>query len=294
MRFQTIKNFVKGLIDSIEDYSIEDGAASRSLNWRTRGDKIELRLGYQIYGTENAGTGSIDGIHTTFRADGTQILYRKRGRKLEYYDTTTLDWVEVGTNLFPALAETDEASFANYASLAGNQMFICSPNSGMYKIMTANPASYTDLTDTSKNFKGYIKIKQNRMFLWNRNEDKTGIYGSYIDTATYTTVAGESIGTGDGADTTFSGTLAFKGGGSVRTCFAVIIKVGGVTTLTDDYNGNLKDSSGVTRGTINYTSGAYDITFGSAPANLAAIVADGFVARIEMRGCGCDEVVSFS
>lgn len=274
MRFQTIKNFIKGLIDAIEDYSIEDGAASRSLNWRTRGDKIELRLGYRVFGTENAGTGSIDGIHTAYKADGTQVLFRKRGRKLEYYNTSTEDWSEVGTDLFPAAAATDEVSFANYASLAGNQMFFSSPNSGMYKIMVANPGSYTDLTDNSKNFKGYIKIANNRMTLRYRNEDKTGEYGSYIDAAAYTTVTAESIGTGDGSDTTFSGTLAFKGGGSTRTCFAVTIKVNGTITLTDDYNGNLKDSSGVIRGTINYTTGAYDITFGTAPGNTHPIVAD--------------------
>src|SRR4051812_18301069 len=98
MRFQTTKNFIKGTIDSIEDYSIPDGAASSSLNWRTRGDKIELRGGYQIFGTEQSGTGSIDGLHTAFKADGTQILFRKRGRKLEYYDTTTEDWVETETD----------------------------------------------------------------------------------------------------------------------------------------------------------------------------------------------------
>jgi len=274
MRFQTIKNFVRGLIDSIEDYSIEDGAASRSLNWLTRGDKIELRLGHQIYGTEQSGTGGIDGLHTAFKADGTQILFRKRGRKLEYFDTITSDWVEVGTDLFPLAAASDEASFANYASLAGNQMFVSSPNSGMYKIMTANPGSYTDLTDPAKNFKGYIKIANNRMTLRYRNEDKTGEYGSYIDAAVYTTVSAEAIGTGDGSDTTFSGTLAFKGGSALRTCFAVTIKVNGAVTLTDDYNGNLKDSSGVVRGTINYTTGAYDITFGTAPGNTHPIVAD--------------------
>lgn len=273
MRFQTIKNFIKGLINSIEDYSIPDGAASDSLNWRTRGDKIELRLGYQVLGTENTGTGSIDGIWTAFKADGTQVLFRKRGRKLEYYNTVTEDWAETGTDIFPAAAASDEASFANYASLAGNQMFVCSPNAGPFKIMTANPGSYTDLT-AANNFQGYIKIKQNRMFLWGRNADKTGIYGSFIDEANYTSVTAESLGTGDGSDTTFSGTLAFKGGGAVRTAFAITIKVNSVITLTDDYSGNLKDSSGVIRGTINYTTGAYDITFGTAPGNTHPIVAD--------------------
>jgi hypothetical protein len=253
MRIKSVPNFLKGLITSIEDYSIPDGAASSILNWRYKGDKIELRKGYKVLGTEQSGTGSIDGLHVTFKANGTQILYRKRGRKLEYYDTTTSDWIEVGSDLFPVAATSDEMSSANYASLAGNQMFICTPNSGPYKIMTANPGSYTDLTDTSKNFQGYIKIKQNRMFLWNRNKDKTGIYGSYIDTGTNTQVTAE-------ATTSLTGTLAFKAGGATRTCFAVAITLTGTGEVyTDDYNGVLTGSLGGT-GTINYTTGAYTLS----------------------------------
>lgn len=253
MRIKEVNTFTKGTINAFEDHSIPDGAASDSKNWLTKGDKIELRRGYKVLGTENSGTGSIDGLHVTFKANGTQILYRKRGRKLEYYDTSTSDWIEVGTNLFPAAAANDEASFANYASLAGNQMFVCTPNSGPYKIMTANPGSYTDLTDTAKNFQGYIKIKQNRMFLWNRTKDKTGIYGSYIDAAAYTTVSGE-------ATTSLTGTLAFKAAGATRTCFAVAITITATGEVyTDDYNGILTGSLGGT-GTINYTTGAYTLS----------------------------------
>lgn len=253
MRLKEISTFTKGTINTFEDHSIPAGAASDSKNWRTLGDKIELRKGYKVLGTEQTGVGKIDGLHVTFKADGTQILFRKRGRKLEYYDTTTSDWLETGTDLFPAAAETDEASFANYASLAGNQMFVCTPNSGPYKIMTANPGSYTDLTDAAKNFQGYIKIKQNRMFLWNRVKDKTGVYGSYIDAAAYTTVSGE-------ATTSLSGTLAFKAGGSTRTCFAVSITITATGEVyTDDYNGRLSGSLGGT-GTINYTTGEYTLS----------------------------------
>lgn len=221
MNFNETNTFIKGTITAFEDHSIPAGAASDSKNWLTKGDKIELRRGYKVLGTENSGTGSIDGLHVTFKANGTQILYRKRGRKLEYYNTATSDWSEVGSNLFPAAAETDEASFGNYASLAGNQMFICTPNSGPYKIMAANPGSYLDLTDTTKNFQGYIKIKQNRMFLWGRTKDKTGIYGSYIDAAAYTTVTAE-------ATTSLTGTLKAKTPG----VFTVTIASPAVFSLT--------------------------------------------------------------
>ena len=37
-----IKNFDQGVINRIEDYSIPENASSNSLNWLTRGDKIEL------------------------------------------------------------------------------------------------------------------------------------------------------------------------------------------------------------------------------------------------------------
>jgi hypothetical protein len=271
VRIRSVPNFLKGLITSVEDYSIPDGAASRLLNWKYTGDKIELRKGYKVLGTEIAGTGVITGLHVMVKANGTQVLIRMRGRKLEYYDTSTSDWVETSTaNMFPAAAVDDEASFDNYASLAGNQTFIVTPNSGPFKIMSANPGSFTDLTDAAKNFQGYMKIKQNRMFLWGRKKDKTGIYGSYIDVANSTTVTAENVGSGNGVQTTFTGTLAFKSGGAVRTCFAVSIyeSGGAAEVFTDNYDGTLTGSAGGT-GTINYTTGAFSVTFAAAPANAA-------------------------
>ncbi len=267
MRFKEVKNFIKGLITSIEDHAIPDGAASASLNWLTKADRIELRKGYKVYGTELSGTGKVTGLHVTSRADGTQILYRKRGRKLEYYDTTASDWTEVSTDLFPQAASAEDVTFADYASLAGNQMIFGSPNSSLYKILPANPGSYADQYDSSKNFKGYIKIKQNRTFLWGRTTDKTGIYGSYIDAAAYQTVTNENAASGNGSTKTFSFTLAFKAGGAKRTCFAVSI-TDGTETFTDDYNGSLTGSAGGT-GTVNYMTGAVTVTFNAAPASAA-------------------------
>jgi hypothetical protein len=253
VRTEAVTAFPFGTIDTIEEQSIPQGAASASQNWLTYGDHIELRRGYQLLGTENVGSGEIQNTGIAERADGTQVLFRKNGQKLQYYSTATSDWVEVGTNIFPAAALNDYASFANYASLAGNQFFVCSPNAGPFKIMVANPGNYTDLTDSAHNFQGYMKIKQNRMMLWGRTKDKTGVYGSYIDAAAYTTVSGE-------ATTSLSGTLAFKAAGALRTCFAVSITLtGSGEVYTDDYNGNLNGSLGGT-GTINYTTGAYTLS----------------------------------
>ena len=207
----------------------------------------------QRLGNEITGSGKILGLHVARKADGTEIPYRKRGRKLEYYDSAADTWTEVGSNLFPAAAVDDEVSFANYNSLAGAQMFFSSPNSGFYKIMVANPGSYTDLTDASKNFKGYINILFSRVRLWGRTADLSGIYGSYIDNQQYTTVSGE-------ATTSLTGTLAFKGAGAKRTCFAIAITItASGEVYTDDYNGVLTGSLGGT-GTINYTSGAYTLS----------------------------------
>jgi hypothetical protein len=267
VRTKTVSNFLKGLITSVEDRALPDGAASGALNWAYKGDRIELRRGYKVLGTEQAGAGKITGLHVTFKANGTQVLFRKRGRRLEYYNTATSDWAETGTNLFPAAASGEDATFSNYAPLAGNQMFLGSPNSSVYKVMAANPADYSD---QAPSVKGHIKIKQNRTFLWGRTADKTGIYGSYIDAAAYTTVTAENVGSGNGVQTTFTGTLAFKGAGAKRTCFAVqIFESGGAAeTFTDDYNGVLTGSAGGT-GTINYMTGAFSVTFAAAPANTA-------------------------
>lgn len=76
-----------------------------------------------------------------------------------------------------------------------------------------------------------------RMVMWDLANDKTGLYGSFIDEANYTTVSAEVI-----ADTA-TGTLAFKGGGSTRTCFGVVITdTSSGEVFTDNYNGVLTGS----------------------------------------------------
>ena len=254
-----IEQFPYGQIDTIEDKKIPSGAASSSLNWIPLGDRIELSRGYKIIGSDD-GIGRVTGIHTMVKADGTQVLLKSYARKIKFYDETlgTPDFTEIGSNLLPAAASGEDISFDNYSSLAGAQTFISSPSSGLYKIMCANPGSYTNITDTAKNFAGRIRVYFNRIILWFRLKDKTGIYGSYIDTATYTTVTAEA------AVSVASGTLAFKAGDAKRTCFGVVVNVTGTgEVFTDDYNGVLTGSLGST-GTINYTSGVFTTTASGA------------------------------
>lgn len=72
------------------------------------------------------------------------------------------------------------------------------------------------------------------------------------------------IGTGDGTTKTFSGIFS-SGIGAPFTIYAIIITDGN-EIFTDDRNGNLVGTLGGT-GTINYATGAYSVTFHTAPAN---------------------------
>lgn len=265
----TIQNFQYGTINSIDDQSIPDAAASSSLNWVTEGTKIQLRGGYFRLGTTNNATGPITGLRVAKVVglnNTTSHIFRKRGRKLEYYNATTDDWAECGTDVFPAGTENDHVSMENYHSITGSQLHVNGPSIEPLKVMVANPGSYANVYDSSKNFKGYIRLKQNRTFLWNRGgstKDTTGLYGSYIDkdeASDFTQISGESAST--------SGTLAFKAGGAKRVCFEVTF-TDGTETFTDNLDGTLTGSAGGT-GTINYMTGAYALTFAGAAGSVTA------------------------
>lgn len=263
-----VRNFKYGTINALEKQSIPDGAASSSLNWVTRGDKIELRRGQRLIGTDQ-GAGGITGLGVARRLDGTEVMWGTHGRKIVYYDEATEDWIEAGSNVLPVAADGEEISMTPYQSLAGTFMLMSSPNSSIYKIPVANPGSVVDLQSTT--YRGKIKAKTGRLRLWDRKDatggqDKTGLYLSYIDRdeiSDYTEVTNENRHNGDGSTLTFTGTLDFKSGNSKRTCLRVRI-TDGTETLTDDGNGVLVGSAGGT-GTINYATGAYSATFAVAP-----------------------------
>lgn len=267
MKSLSVTTFKSGIIDTIEDRSIPRGAASRSLNWLTMGDSIELRRGFTFMGdvSQVSGAGRATGLKKASNALQVEVLFYTYGQKLKYFDETTDEWVEVGSDLLGAAANGEDISLAEYVTNAGNQLWLNSPNcAGFFKIMTANPGSAVDQYNSSKNYKGHIKIDTNACFLWGRTKDKTGVYRSYIDELNSTTVTAEALASGDGATLAFSGTLAFKGGGSKRTCFGVTV-TDGTETFTDDYAGTLTGDLGGT-GTINYATGAWAVTFNTAPA----------------------------
>lgn len=261
-----VKKFL-GFANMPEPQSLADGVCVDGLNWifvggskKNGADKVELRRGYRLLGTD-AGVGGVTGLRKGTLQDGTELIFKTYARKILYFDTTTDDWVEVGSDSLPLTASGEDIAIDPYTSLAGYAIYFSSPNSSIYKIMLANPGTLIDMSSTS--FRGKMKIRNGRMFLWDRlgtgkAKDETGLYGSKLDKDTYsdyTTVSAEAIGAL--GSTNYSGTLAFKAGGAKRSCFGVTF-TDGTQILTDDFNGALVGDGS---GTINYATGAYNITF---------------------------------
>lgn len=252
----TIPAFISGTHNLIDPENIPKDASQDASNFVTQDGREVLVPGRQLLGA--AGTvGGTTGFHKAYKVDGSTLLFAKRGTAIMYWNGSA--W----TNCITGLNATDEYTFTNYASLAGAFTLIGGPG-GLWKVVNANPGSPIDLYDSTKNFKGYILIDRGRMLLWNRATDKTGLYGSYIDrqnSTVYTTVSGEAIGSS--GSTNYTGTLAFKAGSSYRNCFGVSFAANtgaGTETFTDNFDGTLTSDKGGS-GTINYATGAYNITF---------------------------------
>lgn len=258
-----------GLNTKIKDLkAIPKGFSPDALNWITSQEKdsISLRRGTHLLGaTRNTGSGKITGLGVGTKFNGTQIPFLAYGRTIKYYDATADDTVEVGSSLLPAAANGDTVSIAPYENLAGSFVYISSINSSIYKIPTANPGSSVDQATT---YKGFLKFGQSRSFLFNcigtgGVKDQIGLYGSYVDKtglAQYPAqITGEAVGSSGSAHYTY--TLTQRTG--VRTVFKVAISASvaaGTETFTDDNNGVLTSNLGGT-GTVNYATGAIDVTF---------------------------------
>lgn len=251
-----IPAFVSGTHNRLDAENIPKDAAQDSQNFVTMDGRNVLVPGRELLGA--AGTvGSSTGFHKAFKINGDTLLFEKRGTAIMYWNGSA--W----TNCITGLEATDEYTFSNYASLAGAFTYINGPG-GYWKVVNANPGSPIDVYDAAKNFKGYIIIDKGRTHLWNRDRDKTGHYISWIDrqdSTVYTQVTNEAIGVL--GSTNYSGTLAFKAGAPTASAFGVTFEANtaaGLETFTDDGNGVLTSDKGGT-GTINYATGAYNITF---------------------------------
>jgi len=247
---KTVKLFNKGTHNVSDPEIIPDGAAKDSLNFVNKDGKVVLIGGRKSLGSEGV-LGTTGGIWKGYKVDGTTVLYCKMGESIMYFDGS--DWKDTGITGF---SSTEDVTFANYSSLAGAFTFV-SGLGGYWKLINAVPESPINIYNASKNFKGYILIDRGRTLLWNRDKDKTGIYGSWIDrqnSTVYTTVTGEAKAASG------SGTLAFKAGGATRSCFAVTMTITDTgEVLTDNYLGVLTGNMGST-GTIDYATGAWTCT----------------------------------
>jgi hypothetical protein len=250
------QGYVKGVQNKLPAETIDQSAAFDALAWTSIDGYLELNRGRQAIGAEGA-LGGVDAQIFAPKKNGDKVLFRKINTRIQYLDGNT--WTDVITGL------TDGAkySFNSYISQAGAYL-IATGVDGIYKIATANPASFKSMFDTTKNYKGFSIINEQRMFMWDissPNIDKTGVYLSKIDPqgTNYVTVTNENLGAS--GNTTYTGTLAQATG--VRFVFGLLITGttgAGVETFRDNYAGGLVGSLGGT-GTINYATGAYSITF---------------------------------
>jgi len=264
-RIKPYETFTKGLVTHIADEKLTDEAASEARNFLDLGDRIELMRGSVRIADEGDTSGEVGGLFTGTDIEGTEYLFKKQGTKLLRYDADADVWNTVITGLTTG----EDMSFAPYRTPAGSFMYASSPTSGLYRINMANPDSYVDLYDSAKNFKGWITIHANRMWLWGNVGYETILYLSWIDNDyPYAEITGESVGTGDGVTKTFTGTTA-----QPLVVGRSVVVTDSTETFTDNGNGVLTGSAGGT-GTINYTTGAYSVTFFVAPGGSQPITID--------------------
>ena len=246
-----ISIFNKGVWNLLTNEDIPKEAVSDSKNWFHQDGEIRLVNGKWLVGTEGV-AGGIEGMGVVISHAGTYILFRKISTKIQYYNTTTSLW----TDIIVGLTDGKEYSFASSSSLAGNFMW-ASGYDGLYKIGMDNITSYCSMYVKATNDKGKIMIDKGRMIMWDcEDASKTTIKMSHIDdqnATVYTTIAGEGTAS-------LTGTLAFKAGSALRSCFATAFSITGTgETYIDNSDGTLTGSLGGT-GTINYISGVYTLS----------------------------------
>lgn len=247
-REQKTKKLNKGVYSALDAENIPAESASDAKNFVSKLDSLELVRGKEVVGNTTTGASGIFGLFVGYTATGTAVVFRKNSTAIQYLNGAT--W----TNVVTGLTADSEYTFNMVSGLAGD-FVIASGVDGIYKIPTANPASYRSMYNTTYNQEGKSLYDAGRLLMWDVPKDKTGLYLSHIDEANYTTVSAEAIGSS--GSTNYTGTLAQATG--TRTVFGVTF-TDTVETFTDNLDGTLTGDAGGT-GTINYVTGAYDITF---------------------------------
>lgn len=219
-----------GLNTEVKDIkTLNPDYAPAALNWitTTEQDAIQLRRGYAPLSETDLGAGKVTGLGVGKRIDGVEVPFFTYGRKLNYYDADTQTVIEIGTDILPEAQDGKDCTIVAYQNLAGSFVYVSSPYMSTLKIPVANPGSVVDqLTQT---YRGFMSIHQSRSFLLHRNSiknqlDFTNPYLSWVDKqdyGDYDQVTKEDVGTGNGSNQTFTGTLAQRTG--VRTVFLASI-----------------------------------------------------------------------
>lgn len=259
-REQKIKLLNKGVYSALDAENIPVESASDAKNFVSKLDGLELVRGSELVGNLVTGTGGVYGLHVSYKANGDAVIFRKISTKIQYLNGST--WTDIVTGLTADSSYT----FSDVVNLSGNYLMVTGVD-GIYAIAVANPASYRSMYNATYNHKGKSLFDAGRTIMWDVAKDKTGVYASKIDTATYTTVSGENFGTGNGVAVTFTDTLVQATG--TRFVFG-FTATDGTETFTDNRDGTLTGSAGGT-GTINYTTGAISLTFNAVVTNLQAI-----------------------
>lgn len=207
------KAFGKGTVNFVEAENISEGAASEANNFITHPDKLELTYGRKQVGNVWAGATPVLGLHSITKLDGTDLMLRKVSTYLQYYNPTTDLWVDIKTDL----SSTAKMYFDNFYSPAGRQVWM-NGEDGLFKLYPTHPASLLSMYDSTKNYKGQLRIEKSSMFVFGNLQSPTNLYRSKVDRdanyikpwATYDATSG---GVTTGTDTiVHSGTVDIKTG----------------------------------------------------------------------------------
>lgn len=246
------------------------GVSPAQNNWITGSlqDNIQLRRGQALLGQTRRIGGHASGLGVGFMASS-QLAYYTANNSIYYYNPSTLDTQEVGTNILNGATDED-VWFAPYQNFAGFFMYFGSAHTSIFKIPLANPT--TVVKQNSSQWFGNATIDQGRMFGMQKYTsfgapDLTSSYISNADKSSpsaYTSTIDETEGTGTGAQTTFSGSLS-SGLNAPNTGFGVLIAgaiAPGLTISTVSESGGLVTIV-CTSSTAAFTVGQYIFTQGT-------------------------------
>lgn len=238
-REQKTLGWAQGVQNKIPAEDIEDAAASSELAWISKDGVLELARGRRIIGSD----GSLGGVQAEIWAaklDGSKVHFVKKDTEIGYFDED-----EVYHTTISGLTPGSFYTFSVYHSLAGAFLYATGPD-GLFKIAVANPGSYKNMFFTnpggvgsaapSDNYLGWSIINDRRMILWHKTADAAAnneienfstLFLSKIDpqAGNYLSGGPESIGTGDGTTTDFSGTIGIPQTGAYAKAFGFGVKV---------------------------------------------------------------------